>query len=138
MPELPSALVAASALIVLVLGLLHLLFTFHGRRLLPRSAAVQEAMQADALVLTRQTTVWKAWIGFNASHALGAILFGLVYGYLALAEARFLFGRPFLLVVGALALAAYLLLARRYWFSAPRRGLMLAAALYAAALVLGA
>jgi hypothetical protein len=138
MPELPSLLIAGSALILLVLGALHLVFTFHGRRLQPRNPAVRDAMQADDLVLTRQTTVWKAWIGFNASHGLGAVLFGLVYGYLALAEARFLFGRPFLLTVGALALAAYLVLARRYWFKVPLRGVMLATTLYAAALVLGA
>jgi hypothetical protein len=57
---------------------------------------------------------------------------------LVAASALILFGRPFLLTVGELALAAYLVLARRYWFSAPLRGVMPATALYAAALVLGA
>jgi hypothetical protein len=53
-------------------------------------------MSATAPVISRETTMWKAWIGFNASHSLGAILFGLVYGYLALAHPAFLFPIPFL------------------------------------------
>jgi hypothetical protein len=35
--------------------------------------------------------MWKAWIGFNASHSFGLILFGTVYAYLALAHGSFLF-----------------------------------------------
>jgi hypothetical protein len=35
--------------------------------------------------------MWKAWIGFNASHAYGAIFFGLIYGYLALEHSLLFF-----------------------------------------------
>ena len=31
----------------------------------------------------------KAWIGFNISHSLGALLFGVIYGYLAVFPLRF-------------------------------------------------
>lgn len=51
--------------------------------------------------------MWKAWVGFNASHALGAILFGLVYGYLALLHLAFLFQSWFLLAVGFALLVGY-------------------------------
>lgn len=125
----------ASAGIVLALGSTHLAYTFLGRRLWPRDDALQRAMAADTLRLTRQTTVWKAWIGFNASHSLGAMLFGLVYGHLAWAHPDLLFRSPFLLVVGGTMLGSLLVLAKRCWFSVPMGGLALALGLFLAAVV---
>jgi hypothetical protein len=93
-------------------------------------------MNDVSLVLTRETTMWKAWIGFNASHAYGAIFFGLIYGYLALEHSLLFFQSPFLQVVGLLLLTGYALLGKLYWFSVPFRGILLSAALYIAALVL--
>jgi hypothetical protein len=86
--------------------------------------------------ITRETTMWKCWIGFNASHGFGAILFGLVYGYLALLYSPFLFQSTFLLLVGMFLLAGYLVLGRLYWFSVPFRGIVLSTALYVSALVI--
>jgi len=126
------ALIAASAAIVFVLGLLHLVYTFHGQKLLPRDRELPALMARSALVLTRETTVWKAWIGFNASHSLGAMGFGAVYGHLALVQPAVLLSSPFLIAVGGALLLTYGWLARRYWFSVPFRGIVLAAALYAA------
>lgn len=136
MTTLASLLIAASAATILLLGLVHLLYTFRGRKLHPWDAAVEAAMKESSPVLTRQTTMWKAWIGFNASHSGGAILFGLVYGYLALAQAAFLFQSPFLLGLGLVFLACYVFLARVYWFSIPFRGIVMASLLYGAGLVL--
>jgi len=42
-------------------------------------------------------------VGFNASHSMGFILFGLVFGFLALAHGQLLFQSPFLLIVGGSA-----------------------------------
>lgn len=128
-----SALMALSAGIILLLGTIHLIYTFHGPKLTPRDPALRESMSAASPVLTRQTTMWKAWVGFNASHSLGAILFGLVYGYLAIAHADFLFRSPFLLIVGLAALASYGVLAKVYWFSVPFIGIGVATACYLAA-----
>jgi len=130
-------LVAASAAIILLLGLAHLLYTFRGRKLHPRDGTLEAQMKEVSPVLTRETTIWKAWIGFNASHSFGAILFGLVYGYLAFAHGRFLFNSAFLLAVGATLLGGYVWLAKKYWFSIPFRGIALAAALYMVGVVLG-
>jgi len=135
MPSVAALLVAASAAVILALGAIHLLYTFHGSKLWPRDAAVIESMQQAPLVLTRQTTMWRAWVGFNASHSYGAIFFGLVYGYLALAAPKFLFASPFLCVVGLVLLLGYAYLGARYWFSVPFRGIVLSTALYAAGLV---
>ncbi len=130
-----SILLAASAAIIFLLGLLHLKITFRGDKLRPRDAALEERMKAISPQITRETTMWKTWIGFNASHSIGGILFGLVFGYLALAHGSFLFRSPFLLAVGFLALAGYCWLGVRYWFSVPFRGITLATVLYIAALV---
>ncbi|HEX4499068.1 MAG TPA: hypothetical protein VIE43_25550 [Thermoanaerobaculia bacterium] len=136
MSALPSLLVAASAAVILLLGLLHLVFTFYGPKLLPRDRELQARMQEVSPVLTRQTTMWKAWIGFNASHSLGAILFGAVYGYLSLAHPVFLFQSTFLLLLGLAFLSAFVFLGKRYWFSIPFRGILLATVLYAGALII--
>ena len=124
-------LIAASAVVLGALGSVHLLYTYHGNKLAPRDPAVRAAMERDTPVITRQTTVWRATKGFNASHSLGIIAFALVYGYLALWRAEVLGGSIFLLALGMVVLLAYLVLARRYFFSIPFRGVALACALYA-------
>jgi hypothetical protein len=121
---------------MLLLGLAHLVYTFYGSRLLPRDRELITHMQKTNLVLTRETTVWNAWIGFNASHSFGAILFGAVYGYLSVVHSTFLFQSTYLLSLGLLLLFGYVFLAKRYWFSIPFRGILLAAALYMLALLI--
>ena len=93
-------------------------------------------MRKVSPVLTRETTMWKTWVGLHASHSYGLILFGLVYGYLALAHRTFLFQSPFLLLVGLMVLAGYVFLAKVYWFSVPFWGVTLSTALYASALLM--
>jgi hypothetical protein len=126
-----SILIASSAAVLGVLGCIHLLYTYHGNKLDPRDPAVRAAMERANPVITRQTTVWRATKGFNASHSLGIIAFALVYGYLALWRSDVLGGSLFLLALGMAVLLAYLALARRYFFSIPFRGVALACALYA-------
>lgn len=128
-------LLVGSAAVLFLLGTLHLVYTFHGPKLLPRDAELQERMRSVSPVITRETTMWKAWIGFNASHSFGAILFGLVYGYLGLFHPAFLFQSAFLLGVGLVLLGAYTFLGARYWFSIPFRGILLSLVLYLSALI---
>jgi hypothetical protein len=131
-----SLLIAASAAIILLLGLIHLLYTFRGGKLRPRDADLETRMKEISPVISRETTMWKAWVGFNASHAYGAILFGLAYGYLALVHGAFLLESAFLLLLGLVLLAGYAVLGRLYWFSVPFRGILAAAACYIAALTI--
>jgi hypothetical protein len=133
---LPSVLVAVSATIIFTLGALHLWYTFRSNKLHPRDPELRVRLEQAPLVLTRQTTMWKAWVGFNASHSFGALLFGAVYGYLALVHSVFLLQSSFLLALGLLALVAYAYLAMRYWFKVPFRGILVATAFYVSALVI--
>jgi hypothetical protein len=132
---LPTSLLAGSAAIILLLGLAHLLFTFNGTKLVPRDPELQARMREVSPFISRETSMWKAWVGFNASHSFGAILFGAIYGYLAVFHGAFLFQSVFLLSLGLLVLVGYLLLAKHYWFSAPFRGILLATVLYVLALL---
>ncbi|MBK8761162.1 MAG: hypothetical protein IPM03_12170 [Sulfuritalea sp.] len=138
MPALPSLLLAASAAIILCLGTAHLWLTFRGTALHPRDESLTARMREVTPRLTRQTTMWRAWVGFNASHSFGAMLFGLTWGYLALAQPGVLFASVFLRGLGLVLLAGYAVLGWRYWFSIPFRGIALAAALYVAALIAAA
>lgn len=135
MNTIAPLLVAASAAIILLLGLIHLLYTFSGPKLLPRDGELRTRMQEVSPVITRQTTMWKAWIGFNASHGYGLLLFGTVYGYLALAHSDFLFQSVFLLSVGLMLLLGYVILAKRYFFRIPLLGVLLATVFYALGLI---
>jgi hypothetical protein len=128
-------LMSVSALVVLALGVLHLVYTFSGPKLTPRDPALQAQMSEVPLVITRQTTMWRAWIGFNASHSMGAILFGLVYGFLGNAYPELLFNSPFLLIVGFAMLAGLAVLAKLYWFRIPFRGVAVALVCYVSSIV---
>jgi hypothetical protein len=106
-----------SASIVLTLGIVHLVYTFWGPNLTPRDPALQISMSQISPVITKETTMWRAWVGFNASHSMGLILFGLVFGYLALAHGQLLFQSPFLLAVGLAMLVGFVVLCKLYFFA---------------------
>lgn len=135
MPGLPSLLVAASAAIAAVFGGLHLFHTFRGPMLLPRDEELVESMKRTTPSITRETTMWRAWIGFNATHSMSLLLFGLFYGYLALAAPGLLLTSWFLRLLGLATLVAFVVLARRYFFSVPFKGVVVATALYVAGLI---
>lgn len=130
----PALLITASACVLGLLGGLHLFFTFYGNRFDPRDAAITAALRVVSPIISRQTTMARAAKGFHASHSLGALLFALVWGYLALYQWAVLRQSPFLLGLGMAVLLAYLALAKRYWFSVPLRGIALANVLYLAGL----
>jgi hypothetical protein len=122
--------------IVLTLGVLHLVYTFWGQSLMPRDPALQISMSQSSPIMTKETTMWRCWVGFNASHSLGLILFGLTFGYLALAHDQLLFRSPFLLVVGLAMLVGFVVLCRYYFFSAPLTGISISLACYVASIAL--
>jgi polyferredoxin len=105
MPSAQSLLVVASALIIFTLGALHLLLTYRSRWFYPRDPDLESQMKAVARLISQETTMWRAGIGFHASHSAGAMLFSLAYAYLALEPTQLLFKSPFLLTLGLAYLA---------------------------------
>src|SRR5712692_4475311 len=125
-----------SASIILSLGVLHFVSTFWGPSLTPRDPALQISMSQISPVITNETTMWRCWVGFNASHSMGLILFGLVFGFLALAHSQLLFRSPFLLIVGLAMLGGFVVLCKAYFFSVPLTGISISLACYVASIVL--
>lgn len=123
-----------SASIMLTLGVLHLIYTFWGPNLTPRDPALQVSMSQISPVITKETTMWRTWVGLNASHSMGIILFGLIYGFLAIAHSRLLFQSPFLLIVGLAMLGVFFALGKAYWFSAPLIGISISLVCYVASI----
>lgn len=122
--------------IIGMLGAAHLFYTFFSNKFLPRKAELAEEMKSISPVLTKQTTMWKAWMGFNASHSSGAIFIGMVNIYLAANHFDLLQNSTFLLLFNILTIGFYLWLAKNYWFKIPLRGIGLALICYIAAYVL--
>ena len=128
-------LMTASAGIALAFGTLHLVYTFWGPKLTPRDPELQVRMTQVSPVITNETTIWRGWIGFNATHSMSLILFGLIYGALALAHPEILFRSIFLLTVGFLTLAGFFVLAKLYFFSIPFAGITISLICYVASVI---
>ena len=131
----PGQWMALSAGVIGLLGAVHLLYTFHGKKLRPRDTHLERQMDLVSPEISRHTTMWRAWIGFNASHSFGAMLFALVYAYLGLLHPDLLFSSNFLVMLGLAYLVAMAWLGLRFWFSVPLAGIALALGLYGWALL---
>src|SRR5450759_3451826 len=129
-------LMVLSASIIFTLGVVHLVYTFWGPKLTPRDPAMQISMSQISPVITKETTMWRCWVGFNASHSMGLILFGLVFVFLALAPGQLLLQSPFLLVVGLAMLGGFVVLGKVYWFSVPLTDICISVACYVASIAL--
>ncbi|MGA2136315.1 MAG: hypothetical protein ABSH50_28835 [Bryobacteraceae bacterium] len=128
-------LMVLSASIIFTLGVTHLVYTFWGPLLTPRDPALQISMSQTSPVVTKETTMWRCWVGFNASHSMALILFGLVFGFLALAHGQLLFQSPFLLAVGLTMLGGFVVLCKLYFFSVPLAGVSISLASYVASIL---
>jgi len=117
--ELGSAIFA-------ILGSIHLYYTFFTNKFSSRNEKMVDEMKSSSLILTRKTTVWKAWIGFNASHSSGAIFIGVINFYLANRYFETLRHDHFFFLFNIMTTVFYLWLARKYWFKIPFIGILIA------------
>ena len=120
------SLFIAGAIPFLILGFLHTLYTIadmvRPSKLIPRDADLLDAMKQSSLSLTGETTMWKAWVGFNLSHGLGVMFFGWIYFYLALVNFDALKDALPLFYLAPVIAALYLGLSLKYWFRIPAIG----------------
>jgi hypothetical protein len=113
--------------IFVLLGSLHALYTFldirRPRRLVPQDPAVALAMAESPVRLTRGgTTMWRAWVGFNFSHSVGAVLFGVLCIYAGTLLGTVVIPAWVLLLFVAVSFI-YLGLSVLYWFRIPTAGI---------------
>jgi hypothetical protein len=125
----------ASATVIFSLGTLHLVYTFVGTKLRPRDPALQARMAEVSPGITKEATMWSFWVGFNVSHSMAAILFGLIYGYLAIVHGSLLFSSPYLLTIGLLTVGGLFVVGKVYWFNAPVIGIGISLVCYVASIV---
>jgi hypothetical protein len=129
MHEISRQLFLAGALPFVVLGLAHALATpwapAQAKGLSPRDPALRETMARETILLTRRTNLWLAWVGFNFSHSLGAVLFGVVLLLIGRSHATFETQAPVFLPLAVLVSGLYLWLGIRYWFRTPIAGIAL-------------
>ena len=115
----------AGSAIFLILGSLHLYYTFFSNKFLSRNEKVMEEMKSSHMILTRETTMWKAWIGFNASHSLGIMFIGAVNIILATEYFSIMKNSVTLMGLTILVAVIFMWLAKKYWFHIPFRGVVI-------------
>lgn len=123
-----------ACVIVFALGSLHAWLTLSSEKFSPRDDALKARLQEVSPRISKQTTMWRAGLGFHYSHSLGAILFAAVYAYLAWFGWDFLMQSVFLRALGLAYLLTMLTLAVKFWFRIPVIGLVFSSGLYVFAL----
>ena len=112
-------LIVIGASIFGVLGFVHLIYTFFTNKFDAYDPSVTTAMKSTSPVLTKETTVWDAWIGFNASHSLGALLVAAIYIPLAFNYITIIQQSVWFTVLPVIIGLSYMALAKVYWFKIP-------------------
>jgi len=127
-------LIASS--IFLILGITHLVYTFFTNKFLTRDGETNKRMNSTSPILTKETTVWKAWIGFNASHSVGAMFMGLINIMLVCQHFEVYQNSFNILLLDICIGIFYLFLAKKYWFKIPLLGILIATSCFTVAILL--
>jgi hypothetical protein len=125
-----SILIITASFVYIILGVIHLIYTFCTKKFEPRNNGLISEMKNTSLVISKSASVWKAWIGFNASHSLGAIYVGLINIIIAISFPK---ENNALLLISILNIAisgGYLMIAKKYWFKIPFIGIFIATVLF--------
>jgi len=112
-------LIVIGAIIIGILGFAHFIYVLTTRKFHAFDKQVTVAMQNTSPIITKHTTMWHAWIGFNYSHSFGVIWIPLVYIPLAVNHMTTLQQSFWLTVLLPIMALVYTILAKRYWFSIP-------------------
>jgi hypothetical protein len=138
--ELSRSLFLLGALPFLVLGIMHALATpltpEQKKGLSPRDPAYGHGMSQQTVLLTRRVNLWQGWVGFNLSHSLGAVLFGLVVLLVGRNATTFRDNWAAFVPLAIVGSAAYLAIGLRYWFRTPIIGVLVSAACFLASGIL--
>ena len=119
-----------------LLGAVHAIYSLMDvrspRRLAPADLKVADAMKSTGVRLSRgRTNMWDAWLGFNLSHGLGAVFFGVVCISAGVYLEKLSLPKPVLLIPALVGLM-YFALAIRFWFRVPAVGIGAATAFFLA------
>lgn len=124
------------SLIILILGSIHLVYTFFSNKFSSKNKSLIAEMKISHPILTKETTMWKGWIGFNASHSSGAMFIGIINFYLAFAYFSTFQSDHFFFIFNILTVGFYVWLAKKYWFKIPLIGILITLLCYVTAYIL--
>jgi len=113
------------SLILLVLGSIHMFYTFFTNKFSSKNESLISEMKKSSPVLTNETTIWKAWIGFNASHSSGAMFIGVINFLIATNYFEEFLSNHFYYIFNIITILFYLILAKKYWFKIPFIGILI-------------
>lgn len=130
-------LILIGSFIFLYFGAAHLYLTFFSDKFLSRNSEVEDAMKITSPIITSQTTMWKAWVGFNASHSLGAMFFGLINIILILKFKNEISDSYLIQIVNLLFCFSFVLLGYKYWFKTPFLGIVSATVCFVIGYLIG-
>ena len=115
----PNLLPFVAAAIVMMLGILHLLYTLHDFGAAPRYFKPQKTELLNDMRATKTALApnghdyWQGVLGFHLSHSLGVLLFALLICLSTIYGITWL--KPVLIAVGAI----YASISYRCWFHIP-------------------
>lgn len=118
------------SIIFAFLGSIHLYYTFFTNKFYSRNEKMVQEMKTSFPILTKDTTMWKAWIGFNASHSSGIIFIGILNCYLAAQYFSVLQSDHFFFIFNILTICFYAFLGKKYWFKIPLTGILIVLACF--------
>lgn len=107
------------SVIIAVLGCMHLYYTFFTDKFSSRNEKAVEEMKTSFPILTKEMTIWNAWISFNATHSSGAIFIGAINFYLAVRYFTILQSDHFFFLFNILTMGFYVWIGGKYWFKTP-------------------
>jgi hypothetical protein len=113
------------SVVITVLGTIHLIYTFCSNKFSPGDEKLADEMKMSSPVLTRQTTMWKASKGFNATHCSGAMFIGIINLYLAVKHFIIFQSDNFFFLFNMLTIGFCVWLAKKYWFNIPLTGILI-------------
>ena len=123
-------LLIVGATIFGTLGTMHLAYTFFSNKFDAFDENVTKAMKNSSPILTKETTMWDAWVGFNASHSLGAMLVTAFYIPLATTNIEVIRDSEWFSILPVVIGLSYLALAKKYWFKIPFIGILMSTACF--------
>jgi hypothetical protein len=113
------------SLILVILGAIHIFYTFFSNKFSSKNKNLISEMKSSSPILTKETTMWRAWIGFNASHSSGVIFIGILNFFLAIKYFTTFQSEHFFFIFNILTIAFYVWLAKKFWFRIPFIGISL-------------
>jgi hypothetical protein len=121
---------AMGSVILVILGTIHLFYTFFSNKFSSKNKDVISEMKHSSPIITNETTIWKAWIGFNASHSSGAIFIGVLNLFLAIKYFDTFKDEHFFFIFNIVTITFYVWLAKTYWFKIPFLGISISLICY--------